>query len=57
MAAAGAAAAQQLRSQVGKTIAVAEEALADSRKVEVERIRNPLDALRYQRQLLENLQQ
>lgn len=50
-----AAAAQQLRSQVGKTIAVAEEALADSRKVEVERIRNPLDALRYQRQLLENL--
>jgi outer membrane protein TolC len=50
-----AASAQQLRSQVESTIALAEEALTDSRKVESERLRNPLDALRYQRQLLENL--
>jgi outer membrane protein TolC len=47
--------AQKLRSEVEKTIAVAEDALTDSRKVETERVRNPLDALRYQRQLLENL--
>ncbi len=50
-----AASAQKLRSKVVKTIALAEEALADSRKVEAQRLRNPLDALRYQRQLLENL--
>jgi len=50
-----AAAAQKLRSEVSKTLAMAEEALVDSRKVEAERICNPLDALRYQRQLLENL--
>ena len=50
-----AASAQQLRSQVESTIKLAEEALTDSRKVESERLRNPLDALRYQRQLLENL--
>lgn len=50
-----AASAQILRNDVSKTIAIAEEALADSRKAESERVRNPLDALRYQRQLLENL--
>jgi outer membrane protein TolC len=50
-----AASAQQLREQVSRTIALAEEALVDSRKVESERIRNPLDSLRYQRQVLENL--
>lgn len=50
-----AASAQKLRTQVEGTIALAEEALTDSRKVEFERLRNPLDALRYQRQLLENL--
>jgi outer membrane protein TolC len=50
-----AASAQLLRNDVVKTIAMAEEALADSRKAEFERVRNPLDALRYQRQLLENL--
>jgi outer membrane protein TolC len=47
--------AQKLQAQVQGTIATAEEALADSRKVERERVRNPIDALRYQRQLLENL--
>ena len=50
-----AASAQKLRDDVTNTIRVAEEALADSRKVEQERTRNPVDALRYQRQLLENL--
>lgn len=49
------AAAQKLRDQVAQTIALAEEALKDSRQAEAERVRNPLDALRYQRQLLENL--
>lgn len=50
-----AASAQKLKDEVASTIRVAEEALADSRKVEQERTRNPIDALRYQRQLLENL--
>ncbi len=50
-----AASAQKLRDDVVRTTALAEEALADSRKVETERVRNPMDALRYQRQLLENL--
>lgn len=50
-----AASAQKLKSDVQTTIAQAEEALSDSRKAEMERLRNPLDALRYQRQLLENL--
>lgn len=50
-----AASAQLLRDDVTKTIALAEEALADARKAEAERVRNPLDALRYQRQLQENL--
>lgn len=50
-----AASAQKLRDDVSKTIALAEDALVDSRKAEAERVRNPIDALRYQRQLLENL--
>ena len=49
------ASAQKLKTDVSATIAAAEEALADSRQAENERLRNPLDALRYQRQLLENL--
>ena len=47
--------AQKLKDDVKRIIASAEEALVDSRKAEEERIRNPLDALRYQRQILENL--
>lgn len=50
-----AASAQKIRSQVEATIATAEDALSDSRKAEAERLRGPLEALRYQRQLLENL--
>ena len=49
------ASAQKLRDDVRKTIALAEDALTDSRKAETERVRSPVDALRYQRQLLENL--
>jgi outer membrane protein TolC len=49
------ASAQKLRGNVQSAIVDAEGALADSRKVEAERLHNPLDALRYQRQLLENL--
>ena len=47
--------AQKLRGEVQRNIALAEEALVDSRKAETERLRNPIDALRYQRQILENL--
>lgn len=50
-----AASAQKLRDDVARTITMAEEALDDSRKAEAERLRNPVDALRYQRQVLENL--
>ncbi|WP_395011637.1 TolC family protein [Undibacterium sp.] len=46
---------QKLRAEVSKTIAMAEESLADARKVEEERLRSPLESLRYQRQLLENI--
>ena len=50
-----AAAAQQLKEDVSRTIALAEEALKDSRTAEAQRLRSPVDSLRYQRQLLENL--
>jgi outer membrane protein TolC len=49
------ASAQLLKADVQKTIELAEEALVDSRKASGERVRNPLEPLRYQRQLLENL--
>jgi len=50
-----AASAQLLKADVQKTIALAEDALMDARKVATERVKNPLEPLRYQRQLLENL--
>lgn len=50
-----AASAQKLRAEVERTLSMAEEALVDSRKAEEARVRNPLDAVRYQRQLLENM--
>ena len=50
-----AASAQLLKADVLKTIALAEEALGDSRKTAAERVKNPLEPLRFQRQLLENL--
>jgi outer membrane protein TolC len=49
------ASAQRLRDDVRKAIVLAEDALSDARKAEAERLRSPIDALRYQRQLLENL--
>lgn len=52
-----AAAAQVLKGQVGETIVLAEQALADARRVEEEQLRNPLDSLRFQKSLLENLRQ
>lgn len=50
-----AAGAQKLREDVRKAITLAEEALGDARKAETERVRSPLDSLRYQRQVLENV--
>jgi outer membrane protein TolC len=49
------ASAQKLRNDVRKAIDLAEDALKDARQAENERLRSPIDALRYQRQLLENL--
>jgi outer membrane protein TolC len=48
-------AAEKLQAQVKNTIAEAESALDESRQIEAERIKSPMEALRYQRALLENL--
>lgn len=48
-------AAEQLGTQVRNTIIEAEAALADSRKISAERVKSPMESLRYQRNLLENL--
>ncbi|MCB6182508.1 TolC family protein [Leeia sp. TBRC 13508] len=50
-----AASAQRLKQKVKDAIQNAEDALDDARKVEAERLRPPMEALRYQRQVLENL--
>ena len=50
-----AASAQKLRDDVRNAITLAEDALVDARRAEVERVRAPLDSLRYQRQVLENV--
>jgi len=50
-----AASAQKLRDEVRKALVLAEEAMVDARKAEEERLRSPLDTLRYQRQLTENM--
>jgi outer membrane protein TolC len=47
--------AQKLHDTTRATIAEAESALADARKVEYERLKAPAESLRYQRALLENL--
>lgn len=49
------AAAQALESSLSIAAQEADKALEDSRKVEAEKLRSPLDPLRYQRQLLENI--
>lgn len=48
-------AAQQLIGTLHSTIAEAEAALADARQAENEGLRSPIEPLRYQRQVLENL--
>lgn len=48
-------AAEKLNASIRLTIKEAEEALVDSRKTEDEKLKSPLEPLRYQRQLLENL--
>lgn len=52
-----AAAAQQLEREVGEAIKSARTALADSRTIEQEGLRAPVDALRYQKAVLELLGQ
>jgi len=47
--------AQMLYTQTREAIAGAESALADARQVEAEKLRTPMESLRYQRALLENL--
>lgn len=47
--------AQVLRGDIVETIKLAEAALADAQTAEREQLRSPLDSLRFQRQLLENL--
>ncbi|BAP40741.1 putative uncharacterized protein [Pseudomonas sp. StFLB209] len=50
-----AASAQKLRQSVKDSTLLAESALADARQAESERLRSPVESLRYQRQVLENL--
>jgi outer membrane protein TolC len=50
-----AASAQRLQEDVKSSLKLAEEAMVDARKAESERLRSPLDSLRYQRQLTENM--
>jgi outer membrane protein TolC len=52
-----AAGAQQLENKIEPVLQQARRALDDSRKVEVEKLRSPLDALNYQRQLLDIVRQ
>jgi outer membrane protein TolC len=52
-----AAGAQLLEGKVEPVLTLARQALDDSRKVEVERLRSPLEALNYQRQLLDMVRQ
>lgn len=52
-----AAGAQQLEDRIGPMLERAGAALADARKVEDEKLRSPLEALNYQRQLLDIVRQ
>lgn len=52
-----AAGAQQLEGKISPVLDQARAALADARKVEAEKLRSPLEALNYQRQLLEIVRQ
>lgn len=46
---------QKLRKDLQQSILLANEVLADAKKAENERLRSPLDSLRYQRQTLDNM--
>lgn len=48
-------AAQKLEQELRETLKDGEDALAQARQAETEKLRSPLEPLRYQRQLLENL--
>jgi len=50
-----AASAQKLRQDVRDALKLADDAMSDSRAAEQEKLRSPLDTLRYQRQLTENM--
>ncbi|MGY0196647.1 TolC family protein [Leptothrix sp. BB-4] len=50
-----AASAQRLRGEVREALQLADEAMVDARRAEDEKLRAPLDSLRYQRQLTENM--
>lgn len=50
-----AAGAQKLRVELMETLMLADQALSDSRQVEKENLKQPLEALRYQKSLLDNL--
>lgn len=49
------AAAQKLATELKQATQLGEDALSDARRIEAEGLRTPLEPLRYQRQLLENL--
>lgn len=49
--------AQHLEDKIGPVLAQARGALNDSRKIEIEKLRSPLDTLNYQRQLLDIIRQ
>ncbi|CAK0739196.1 TolC family protein [uncultured Gammaproteobacteria bacterium] len=50
-------AAQELDERVTKALAEGEKALGDAERVENEQLRNPVESLRFQKTLLENLKQ
>ncbi len=50
-----AASAQALKADIEKTVRLAEEALKNSNKAEQSEVRQPIDAVRYQKNVLENL--
>ena len=49
------ASAQRLQGDVQGSLKLADEALADARQAEAEKLRAPMESLRYQRQLTENM--
>lgn len=50
-----AASAQALKADIARTVGLAEEALKNSEKAEKSEVRQPIDAVRYQKNVLENL--